>query len=153
MDQNELDGKVKLLKEELAAGRLKLHSPDLVESLKRIREGPDGKVNPDTVDGRVRALANAVAFRRHHEDLKQTSLRDVQRMYFDTLDRFFGKPFAEMKKYAASPPEVASQLVSNDKFVEAFKSESGEFAAGNIPLSVVTCHLGPTDKDQAETRA
>ena len=65
MDQNELDYRINLIKEELEVGRLKLSDLELVKSLEKVRKGSDGKVIPETVDARVRALANAVLSARH----------------------------------------------------------------------------------------
>ena len=50
-------------------------------------------------------------------------------MYFDILDRFFEKPFAEMQKHGLNPVDVANDLASNEKFVKAFESDADEFVS------------------------
>jgi hypothetical protein len=119
-----------ILKEELEAGRVKF-ARDLrvVDALGKVRYAPDGKVDPETVDPSVRALANAVAYFRYREELKQIPLLDVQRAYFDFLEHFFSRPFSEMKRHKASPHEIAKDMASTGSLVKAFASEAEEFGA------------------------
>lgn len=63
MDRDELHKRIMFLKEELEAGRVVI-APHLQEemmaSLQQVRYAQDGKVDPETVDSRVRATANAI---------------------------------------------------------------------------------------------
>jgi hypothetical protein len=131
MDRNELHYRVMLLRDEIRAGRVRLREGlDVAASLARVRIASDGKVDPDTVDGVVRALALTVHFKQLREDLKRIPLRESQAEYFEILDQFFGKPYAQMKKHGVTPHQVAAQMASQPRIVEAFKADSAEFIKG-----------------------
>jgi hypothetical protein len=131
MDRDQLHNRLMILKQEIKAGRIKF-TPDLqvVEALAKVAYAPDGKVEPQTVDASVRALANAVSYMRYRDELKRIPLIDVQRAYFDILNRFFGHPFSEMKRHKVSPHDIARGMASTDSLVKAFASEADEFATG-----------------------
>lgn len=130
MDRDELHQRVMLLKEELEAGRIKF-PPDLrvVESLARVRYGPDGKVDPDSVDANIRALASGITALRRREELKKVPLAEAQAAFFELLDQFFANPFSEMKRHGVTPHEIAVHMASTKSVIEAFASELEEFAA------------------------
>ncbi len=131
MDRDELHRRVTLLKEELEAGRLKIpRGMPLVESLKKVQLSPDGKVDPDSVDGDVRAAAALVAGLREREELKTIPLRDIQAAYFEGLEELFGKAFSEMKSRGLSPPDIAALIASSDSTVDAFVSDAEDLVAG-----------------------
>ena len=131
MDRDELHERVMLVKEEMKAGRLHIRDGlNVIDSLRKVRMAPDGKIDPDTVDGLVRAIALAVAFGSSRREAKKIPLKESQIRYFEILDRFFGGPFAEMKKYDLTPPAVAEHLASQPKIVDAFAGEVDEFVAG-----------------------
>lgn len=90
----DLTDRVFLLKEKLAAGKMHL-AAHLVDDFKRsfdaIRLRPDGKVDPTTVDGRIRASTLALmAMKQREETKKLASLQDLQQRYFDFLFEQFG---------------------------------------------------------------
>lgn len=131
MDRDELHRRVTLLMEEFEAGRLKIaRGMPLVESLKKVRYSPDGKVDPDSVDSDVRAAAALVVGLREREELKKVPLRDVQAAYFEFLDTVFGGSFSEMKRRSLSPHDVAARMASTKSTVDAFASEGEELVAG-----------------------
>jgi hypothetical protein len=131
MDRDELHERIMLLKEEIEAGRVRIRKGlRVIDSLQKVRMAPDGKVDPDSVEGDVRALAMGIAYGRFRREAKKIPLMESQIKYFEILDKFYGKPFAEMKKHGLSPPQVAQDLASRPKLVEAFAAESGEFFAG-----------------------
>lgn len=131
MDKEELHKRLMILKEELEKGRIKF-APGLkvIESLKKVRYDTNGKVDPSTVDSILVTLANVVAFKRNREQLKAVPLIDVQRTYFKILERFFSKPFSEMKKHNLDPHNVAAQMAAKPKMVAAFKVDASELASG-----------------------
>ena len=53
-DDQELRARIEILKEELAAGRVKIFADlqQVIDSLKSVRYGPDGEVDLSTVDSR-----------------------------------------------------------------------------------------------------
>lgn len=149
MDKDELHQRLMILKEEIESRKIKVPSLEIIESLKKVRYGTDGKVDPATVDSSVRALAGAVMLIRQHNELKTIPLIDVQRAYFDILDKYFSHPFAEMTEHKANPHLVASQMAAQPNIVEAFKADAPAFADGirefweaNAP--VVRAHLEDT---------
>ena len=130
MDRDELHRRVTLLMEEFEAGRLKIaRGLRLVESLKKVRYSPDGKVDPDSVDSDVRAAAGLVVELREREELKAIPLGDIQSAYFEFLDRLFGKPFSEMKSRGLSPPDIAAVIASSDSTVDAFDLDAEDLVA------------------------
>ena len=130
MERDELHRRVMILKEELEAGRLNF-VPDLqvLNALGEVRYASDGKVDPETVDASVRALASGVAFLRQHEELKRVPLLEVQRAYFDLLELFFGRPFSEMKRHNVSPHAIATGMASTESLVSAWANEAEQFAS------------------------
>jgi hypothetical protein len=86
VSQVELRARLKVLREELEAGRLHFAKDmKVLDSLKLVRYGPDGKVDLSTVDGGVRALANvATHFRQRREATAAVPLRDLQESFLLT---------------------------------------------------------------------
>lgn len=74
---DDLTERVFLIKQQLEAGKLKIahHLVEgFIESFKRIRLRQDGKVDPSTVDGRIRAMGAAVNHFLEREDIKTNTL-------------------------------------------------------------------------------
>jgi hypothetical protein len=115
MNRDELHELVMLLKDALACGELKIAEGSGVrESLAAVRLNADGKVDPNTVNGHVRAVALAAAAARSTREVRKVPLRDIQSQYFEILDQFFGQPFSEMKTYGVSPAQIADNIASQD---------------------------------------
>jgi hypothetical protein len=59
-DEDALRAHIEILREEMGAGRVNFSSEVrlVIDSMKAVRYGPDGKVDLSTVDGRVCMLAN-----------------------------------------------------------------------------------------------
>lgn len=74
---NDITERVFLIQRELEAGKIKV-APHLIEelfsSLNKIRLLPDGRVDPDTVDGTVRAMGAAVRHFTERLEIKKTIL-------------------------------------------------------------------------------
>src|ERR1017187_781363 len=131
MDPDELHDLVMLLKNGVASGEIEIpESSGVRESLDRVRLNADGKVDPNTVNGSVRAAALAAAGAKATREMRKIPLRDVQAAYFEILDRFFGKPFSEMKAHGLTPAHIAEHLASQEAIVGAFDAELEEFASG-----------------------
>ena len=130
MDRDELHERVMLLKEEIEAGRVKFREGlNVIDSLQKVRFAADGKVDPDTVDGVVRSLALPVEYGRYRRETKKVPLKEAQSKYFEILEKFFGGPFAEMKKHVVTPPQLAEHLASRPGIVKAFTADAEEFFA------------------------
>jgi hypothetical protein len=116
--REELHRRIMIVREALEGGRLHF-APELLEqfrqSLGRVRIAEDGLVDPDTVDGRVRAMALAMAHQHDREELKKAvSLKDVQRAYFSRVEGMFGELYEIMMERHASPEQVAAAITKDD---------------------------------------
>jgi hypothetical protein len=92
--KRELRRRLKILREQLEAGRVHF-APLLFEETKKslmaVRNGADGEIDLDTVDGRVRSMALAVAAMHDRDKVKhEISLADIQHTYFRWLEENFG---------------------------------------------------------------
>ena len=147
MEPEEIHEMVLFLREELRAGRIKISSKFTADALARVRFGPDGKVDPQTVDGSVRALGLAVLGSRAHATLRETSLRDVQSRYFDILESNVGAVYSDVKRYGADLQRVAAKFASDEAAVAAFAGRVEEFTNFLTEFwehhgPVVEAHLG-----------
>lgn len=128
---NELTDRVFLIKRELEAGRLKVaaHLADaLVESLNKIKLRPDGKVDPQTVDGRIRAMGAAVRHFVERIEIKEKfSIRDLQEAYFRILFDNFGEYFLPILKHGALPHQVAGFLCKQEECVNELDTLFDDF--------------------------
>ncbi|SAF28626.1 hypothetical protein [Enterobacter kobei] len=128
---NDLTDRVFLIKRELEAGTLKIaaHLVDgLAESLSKIRLRPDGKVVPQTVDGRIRAMGVAVLhFVERNEIKSKFSLHELQEAYFRILFDNFGEYYQPIPKQGALPHQVANFLSKNEECVNELDSLFEEF--------------------------
>jgi len=141
MDRDELHELVILLKDGLASGAIEVPKESRVlASLNHAKFASDGKVDPGTVNGSVRAAALAFAGARTQREMRKIPLRDVQAEYFGILDEFFGKAFSEMKAHGVTPAQVAEHLSSQDNILSAFQSDVGEFSSGMFEF---WDHYGP----------
>ena len=112
-----------------------------------MRTDSDGKIDPDSVDGEVRALARALLGAKTHRALREIPLREVQSRYFDILEDNFGKLFSEANRHGASMQQISEFFSSKPSMVSAFSGEVDEFADGlenfwDRYAPVVEAHLG-----------
>jgi hypothetical protein len=147
MEPDELDELITFLKEELEAGRVKVYSAHTLEALARVRRGSDGKIDPISVDGSVRALALDVLGARMHDTLRQTPLRDVQSRYFDILEQNFGQIFSDERDAGLSPQRAARFISADSALVAEFTARVETFATGleqfwEVHGPIVEAHLG-----------
>ena len=128
----DLTDRVFLLKENLESGRLKI-APHLIDGFRKsyqeIRLSADGKVDPATVDGRIRSLTLAgVAMRQRDEAKKACSLNEIQNLYFDFLFKQLGWIFEKMKKEGATPAQAARVFSQDETFVSSMSLALPDFA-------------------------
>ena len=107
MERDDLHDLVMLLKKQFEAGKIRIRSADTIQELSRVRFAKDGKIDAKSVGSSVRALALAVAAAETHRAMKQISLSEVNRQYFDIREPLFGTAFAEMKRHRLNPQSVA----------------------------------------------
>lgn len=117
-----LTDRVFLIKSQLEAGKLKIadHLIDgFKESFNKIRLRPDGKVDPATVDGRIRAMGAAVNhFFERDEIKKKFNIIDFQETYFRILFGNFQQFYTDLIKHNVEPYQVANVISKDKTFVE-----------------------------------
>ena len=119
----DLTDRVFLLKEQLEGGKMRFASQELADgfcrSYEAIRLRPDGKVDPTSLDGRIRAMTLAIIAMKQREDSKKSlSLVQVQEEYFGFLFREFGWLYDQMKKAEATPAAAAEITSRHDDMME-----------------------------------
>jgi hypothetical protein len=128
-EDEELRTRLQWVREEMEAGRLKFASDlKVIDSLKAVRYGADGKIDLSTVDSSARSVASAVSFFKHRREATEAvSLRDLQQSYFTYIERNFGELYVEMKEQGADPSQVGAALSANPDAVRDFKNGMPEF--------------------------
>lgn len=111
IDKGELHRRIMLVREQLQAGKIKF-APHLVDnfwqSFSKIKYGPDGLVDPDTVDSRVRSMAMMISHFDGRNKMKQAiSLREIQFAYFEFIEANFGSIYQIMMKNNLTPYNFA----------------------------------------------
>lgn len=117
MERAELHRRVELLQVQLKNGKMKF-APHLIdgfwESMKRVKISPDGMIDPETVDGRIRSLCMLIAYENDRQEWKDTvSLREIQEGYFQRLNHAFGQLFEMMTEAKADPYKFAGWFPSD----------------------------------------
>lgn len=123
--------RLEVLKDQLAEGKVHFAShlaEDAKQSLIAVRYNNDGEIDLDTVDGRVRSLALAVASMIWREDAKKTiSIQDAQSQYFDAIEHTFGEIKELAKGTDLTPDQIAEGLSRDDTMVKQGVEISKEF--------------------------
>lgn len=119
----DLTDRVFLLKEQLEAGKIRFANQELADGFRRsyeaIRLRPDGKVDPTSLDGRIRASTLALIAIKQREDAKKSlSLAQVQEEYFAFLFREFGWLYDQMKKAQVTPSAAAEITSRHDDMMQ-----------------------------------
>ncbi|EKN3983707.1 hypothetical protein ACS90Y_000580 [Yersinia enterocolitica] len=119
---SDLTDRIFLIKQELEAGKLKIAShlmDDFVSSFEKVRLRDDGKVDPLTVDGRIRVMGAAVNHFVEREKTKNNhSIIDLQKAYFDILFTNFGEVFTAMTNSGAEPYKVSGFFSQKADYVQ-----------------------------------
>ncbi|HBS5721935.1 hypothetical protein ACU62U_08745 [Klebsiella aerogenes] len=119
---NDLTERVFLIKQQLEAGKIKISShlvDGFIESFGNVRLREDGKVDPSTVDGRIRAMGVAVNHIVERENTKKKySIHDLQVAYFNLLFGEFGEFFELMKSTNSSPHKISTFFSQKDEYVQ-----------------------------------
>ncbi|SEM81068.1 hypothetical protein [Paenibacillus sp. OV219] len=147
MNQDVLNSRIDRLEKFLDQGKLHINDASTIESLMNVRLLPDNvNVNPETVDGRVRALALAVEMMEHEEELLSIPLLETQKAYFKVLDSFFGTVFNQMMEKGLNPHQVATVISKNKKIVHSFIEDHEALQEGlhelwQYYLPIIQAHL------------
>ncbi|EGT4448363.1 hypothetical protein ACVR2H_002350 [Cronobacter sakazakii] len=118
---SDLTDRVFLIRSQFEAGKLFIAShleASFKESFDKIRLRGDGKVDPATVDGRIRAMGVAVQhFFERNEIKRKYSIVDFQEAYFRILFGNFSTFYDDLIKSKAEPYQIANFLSQQDDFV------------------------------------
>ena len=121
MDREELHRKIKLLEKKLQEGKIHIaaHLADgFRESLDKVRFLSDGLVDPNTVDGRIRAMCNFIAYQNDRDEWKEAvSLNKIQEAYFQRVEYAFGQLYDMMVKAKVDPYRFAGWFSSLEEQV------------------------------------
>jgi hypothetical protein len=118
----DLTDRVFLLRERIEQGKMRF-AAHLVEgftkSMQAIRLRSDGKVDPYTVDGRVRATTMAIRAMKYRDDAKRSiGLAEIQEIYFDFLFKEFGWLFDQAQEAKVDAKEAAHAMSEHSDFVQ-----------------------------------
>lgn len=127
----DLTDRVFLLKEKLESGKMHF-APHLVDDFRRsfeaIRIRPDGKVDPQTVDGRIRASTLALMAIKQRENTKNSaSMQDLQEKYFEFLFEQFGWLYDQMVQNKVPPYAIAAHFSEKSDLVDSLFSVLPDF--------------------------
>ena len=117
----DLTDRVFLLRDQLEAGKI-FFAPHLIDDFRRsaaaIRLRPDGLVDPNTVDGSIRAATLMLKAFKYRDDTKKAiPLPKIQEAYFAFLFQQFGQLYDEFKKANVAPSVIAHSASRDPKFV------------------------------------
>lgn len=122
MEREELHRRIILLQEKIKEGKIKFAShliDGFRKSMERVRILPDGMVDPDSVDGRIRSMCLLIAYEHDRKEWKEAvSLREIQEGYFQRVDYTFGQLYEMMNKAKADPYKFSSWFSSEDSRVK-----------------------------------
>lgn len=127
--EGRLRRRLKILQEKFEAGKVKIvEGLDVEKSLLAIKQGPDGEVDLNTVDGLVRSMALAITAMHDREELKkQTSLSEIQIMYFKFIEENFGHFYKLMIEKNLTPHDVGRALTKSKDSIEGITKNLDEF--------------------------
>ncbi|MEJ1296119.1 MAG: hypothetical protein RPU63_01340 [Candidatus Sedimenticola sp. (ex Thyasira tokunagai)] len=122
MEREELHRRVELLQEKLKEGKIKF-APHLIdgfwESMEKVKILPDGMIDPETVDGRIRSLCMFIAYENNRQEWKDAvSLKEIQEGYFQRVNHAFGQLFEMMTEANADPYKFAGWFSSEQSRVK-----------------------------------
>lgn len=113
-EQELLHERLMILKDYLEKGKLKVTSPladGFRESLMKVKYGPDGLVDPQSVDARIRSTALFVSQMETERKYKEeVSLKEIQSLYIDLIYNNFGELYQQMIERKHTPHSVATAL-------------------------------------------
>lgn len=121
--------RLEILKTELEAGNVKIaEGLQVVESLKNVRYGADGKIDLDTVDSLVRSMALGVEAFHDRRELKEAiPLDEIQNAYFTFLERNFGPYYKIMEKRGLTPHDAGMALSQKEESIKELDENLTEF--------------------------
>lgn len=134
MEREELHRRIEILKGNLKEGKIHV-VPHLIDdfnqSLSKVRILPDGLVDPNSVDGRIRTMCIMAAVMKDRKEWKESvSLFQIQEAYFQRVDYAFGDLYNAMVKYESNPYKFAGWYTSDISRVNECIEVVNEFVKG-----------------------
>ena len=130
-ERKQLTERLNILRDKIEEGKLSFAAhlaDDYRASLRRVRLDSDGIVIEETVDSRVRALANMVSDFKYRDDTKKVaSIADIQGFYFNTIERNFQSFYRKMCDEGVNPHIVATILSRDAEFQKEIEPQIDSF--------------------------
>lgn len=129
--EERLQRRLKILKQQFEQGKIYIaEGLKVIDSLKAVRELPDGTIDLSTVDGLVRSIALMAEHMHDREELKKANpLADIQRTYFDFLHANFSHFYDIMVERGLTPHEAARAVSSSESSRAELLGPMPEFLA------------------------
>ncbi|WP_350326500.1 hypothetical protein [Pectobacterium aroidearum] len=140
MERAELHRRINLIQEKIKEGGIQFAShlvDGFWESFKHVRILPDGMVDPDSVDGRIRSMCLLITYENDSKEWQEAvSLREIQEGYFQRVNYAFGQLYEMMIRAKTEPYKFSGWFSSNDNrvkeclpIIDEFYKEINEFWA------------------------
>lgn len=130
-EKAELRWRLNTLRVAFEEGKIRIaeHLADEFErSLLAVRYGPDGEIDLDTVDGRVRSMALATAHMHNRTQAKNAvSLEEISESYFEFIGANLGYVKDKFDEMDVSADQFARNVTRNPEAVENFHRGIPEF--------------------------
>ena len=114
--------RLKIFSEKLKTDKLKIVShlaEGFEESIRNIKYDESGEIILDSVDGRIRSMALAIEHFDTRDKLKkEISLVEIQKLYFEMIERNFDFIYQQMLKANSTPNHIAEFLSTKADFVD-----------------------------------
>ena len=102
--------------------------PVLKESLLAVRNGPDGEIDLDTVNGAVRSMALGLGYMHEREEIKnEMPLKEIQEAYFKCIEINFGEIFKTMVERGATPNQMGNAMSRSPESVDSLIGQIPKF--------------------------
>lgn len=119
---DELRHRLEILKTKLENGEIRVAehlAQGVRDSLGKVRYGPDGKIDLNTVDGRIRSMAMAAAMAQDRQDMKSAaSLLEIQQGFYSRITPMFEDIHRVMIEHKQHPQSVSWALSKDEEFVQ-----------------------------------
>ena len=127
--EKRLRRRLKVLRKTFEEGNISIpDDPHFKESLLAVKYGRDGEIDLDTVDGSVRSLALAITAMHDRDELKKAyPLDDIQKTYFEFIEKNFGAYFKLMIENKLTPHDAGVALSRREEVINLITEQIPEF--------------------------
>ncbi len=127
--EERLRRRLKQLRRAFEEGNIRIpDDPHITESLLAVRNGPDGEIDLNSVNGLVRSMALAVTFMEDRKELKKAfPLDEIQHKYFEAIEDNFGEFYKKMIEQELTPHEAGVALSQRKEVIKSITDPIPEF--------------------------